>query len=94
MTPMAIWTSKLTQISQVKKAVYTDVEFIHHNPLVKQACLCYCLSIHWLINYPNQEGRATKVFEWALEFSKSRDGEYCSDGETLQQWLEIAKKQN
>lgn len=35
MTPMAIWTSNLNKISEVKKAVYTDVEFIHHNPLVK-----------------------------------------------------------
>lgn len=34
-TPMAVWTSKMTNKLEIMKAIFTDVEFIHHNQLVK-----------------------------------------------------------
>lgn len=70
-TPMAVWTSKMTNKLEITKAIFTDVEFIHHNHLVKQACLCYTLSIHHLLNNPTDRNRGFQAYAIATKFAES-----------------------
>lgn len=87
-TPMAVWTSKMTNKLEIAKAVFTDVEFIHHNQLVKEACLCYCLSIHYLLNNPTDKDRAFQAYALATKFAESQLGNTVDeDGSNLKEWL-------
>lgn len=89
-TPMAVWTSKMTNRFEVMRAICTDVEFIHHNELVKQACQCYTFSMHYLLNNPTNKNRAFEAYAIALKFSESEFGNFVDrrDGSNLKEWLD------
>lgn len=57
-TPLAIWTSSLTDKLDVFNAIKSDVEITHPNKLVHAAISLYCLAIHFLIKNRNEINRA------------------------------------
>ena len=67
---MVVFTSKLSDPDDVKKAIFADVEMTHSNPLVKEAIWIYTVVIHHLLNNPDTPDRAEAAFELALRLSQ------------------------
>lgn len=58
LAPLAVWTSSLSSVEALKKAIIADVEFTHSNELVQLMCYVYCASINLLLNNPTDPNRA------------------------------------
>ena len=54
-TPLAVWTSSLSTLEEVRTAVVNDVEFTHPNVLVHDAVFIYCKAIHYLLLNPSDK---------------------------------------
>lgn len=65
-TPMAIYTSSLTNKDDIQKAIFADVTMTHPNALVKEGILIYIQAIHFLLNNPSDPNRSEKAFELAV----------------------------
>lgn len=55
--PLAVWTSTLTDIEDIKEAVTKDVSLMHPHPFVHECILVYCVAIQYLLNHPNEDKR-------------------------------------
>ena len=61
--PLAVWTSSLRSIQDVKRAVVSEVELTHSSMLVHAACFLYCASLKYLLNHPDDPNRAQRAFD-------------------------------
>lgn len=66
---MALWTSKLPSYDDIQKAIYSEVEFIHSNKLVKQACFVYSIAMHTLLKNHKSPDRGKLAFNEAYRLS-------------------------
>lgn len=71
LAPLAVWTSSLSSVEELKTAVVADVEFTHSNKLVQLICYVYCASINFLLNNPLDPDRATQAYEIAIQLTES-----------------------
>lgn len=80
-TPLAVFTSGLKS-ENIREIITADVEMMHPNAIVQDCIICYCESIHFLLNNPEDEDRAEKAFELALKKSKT-----YKSGQDVYNWL-------
>lgn len=55
--PLAVFTSGIPDNNNIREIVEADVEMMHPNKIVWDSIFCYVMSIHYLLNNPNDENR-------------------------------------
>ena len=91
-TPLAVWTSSMSDEESILKTISLDVSMTHPHVLVHHAICLYCVTIHFLLKNKNDPDRGYNAFMYGLEKSKTEGYNASEKGESCTKWLEMAKE--